>query len=142
MKIKKLSKDAQVPTYATSGAACFDIHSIDEGYVDDIGHVSEIFRTGLAFEVPKGNVMLVFSRSGHGFNNDVRLANSVGVIDEDYRGEVMVKLTADPNGLLAVKSGDRIAQAMVLPVERVYFEVVDELSETKRGIGGFGSSGK
>lgn len=142
MKIKKLSEDAQVPTYATSGSACFDIRSIDEGYVDDIGHVSEIFRTGLAFEIPKGHVMLVFSRSGHGFKNDVRLANAVGVIDEDYRGELMVKLTADPNGLLAVQKGDRIAQAMVLPVEQVYFEVVEELSETKRSTGGFGSTGR
>lgn len=142
VKLKKLDSGAHMPAYVTPGAACFDIRALDEGYIDDIGHVNHIFRTGLAFEVPVGHVMLVFSRSGHGFNNDVRLANCVGVIDSDYRGEIKVKLTADPDGLLKVARGDRVAQAMILPVERVEFEWADELSDTERGVGGFGSTGK
>lgn len=142
MKIKKLSEDAQVPTYATSGSACFDLYA----NTGEFGLLTEAetFGTSIAFEIPDNHVMLVFSRSGHGFNHDVRLANAVGVIDSDFRNEVKVRLTPDESSstFLDVQKGDRIAQAMVLPVERVYFEVVEELSETKRGIGGFGSSGK
>lgn len=91
--------------------------------------------------------MIVFSRSGQGFNFDTRLANCVGVIDSDYRGEVLVKLTCDkdrPDHMAPyfVSPGDRVAQAMVLPVERVAFMWADELSETDRGAGGLGSTGK
>ena len=85
--------------------------------------------------------MLIYSRSGHGFKNDVRLANCVGVIDADYRGELMVKLTGDTYGQLTIKPGDRIAQAMLVPVMKVHFKEVQELSETVRGAGGFGSTG-
>lgn len=91
--------------------------------------------------------MLVFSRSGHGFKHDIRLANCTGIIDATFRGEVMVKLTCDApdddaSPPYKVNPGDRIAQAMIIPVERVAFTVVDELSETERGAGGLGSSGK
>lgn len=90
--------------------------------------------------------MMVYSRSGHGFKHNTRLSNCVGVIDSDYRGELLVKLTMDDECLntdveLEVIPGDRIAQAMLIPIERVSFELVDELSETKR-TGGFGSTGK
>ena len=87
--------------------------------------------------------MLVYSRSGHGFKHDTRLANCVGVIDSDYRGELMVKLTYDgaEDGPF-IEPGDRIAQAMIVPVSQVSFDVVDELSDTVRGSGGFGSTGK
>ena len=100
MKICKTHPDAIIPTYGTEGAACFDLYAVaceKETFV----HSSVIFRTGLSFEIPEGYAMLVFSRSGHGFKNDIRLANGVGIIDADYRGEVMVKLTndnRDPNG--------------------------------------------
>lgn len=156
LKIKKLHPDAVVPTYATPGAACFDLygianmrHAVGPGSAVNIG-------TGLAFEVPKDHVMLVFSRSGHGFKNQVRLSNCVGVIDSDYRGELRVQLRNDqreftPNdeeneapadvSFFTIGFGDRIAQAMVLPVTQVQFEVVDELSETERGEGGLGSTG-
>ena len=142
LKIKKLHPDAIVPQYATESAACFDLHAIN--------HEPPIFnstpltiRTGLAFEVPEGHVMLIFSRSGHGFKNDTRLANCVGVIDSDYRGEVMVRLSRDlaTTEVLYLRKFDRIAQAMVIPYPRVTFEVVDELSDTERGAGGFGSTG-
>lgn len=142
VKIKKLHQEAIIPTYATPGAACFDLYArIDHTHAYVHRDESFIFDTGLSFEVPQDHVMLVFSRSGHGFNNDVRLANCVGVIDSDYRGEVKVKLTSDGNQLI-VNHGDRIAQAMILPIQQASFEVVDELGSTERGTGGFGSTGK
>lgn len=152
LRIKKLHPDAIVPTYATDGAACFDLHALTVrdhftlGSGVDHGRPVEC-GTGLSFEIPAGYVMLIFSRSGHGFKHAVRLANCVGVIDSDYRGEVKVKLTKDflwsddDSPAPHCRPGERIAQAMVLPVERVRFDVVEELSETKRGAGGFGSTG-
>lgn len=150
LKIKKLHDDAVIPTYGTKGAACFDLYACDIPSQDTGSGVAEnvilanktVIRTGLAFEIPEGYVMLVFSRSGHGFKNDTRLANCVGVIDSDYRGEVMVKLTADfPPILMQVRNGDRIAQAIVIPFEQYEFELVEELGSTDRGTGGFGSTG-
>lgn len=152
LKIKKVHPDAIVPSYATSGAACFDLHAIwpSTAMRQPLfpGETMTI-RTGLAFEIPEGYVMLIFSRSGHGFKNDVRLANCVGVIDSDYRGEVLVKLRSDdellpatPDGsVLSIGPGDRVAQAMLVPVPRVVFEVAQKLDETERGSGGFGSTG-
>lgn len=139
LKVKRLSPDATLPTYATDGSACFDIYASSEGEVYD----SHTFDTGLSFEVPEGYVMLVFSRSGHGFNNDIRLANCVGVIDSDYRGELKVKLTNDKdiNAWYGFAKGDRIAQAMLIPYPKVSFIEVESLTETERGQGGFGSSG-
>lgn len=143
IKIKKLHQDAFVPEYQTAGAACFDFHSINRlaRFVDE--GTPEIFDTGLSFEIPDGHVMLIFSRSGHGFKSDIRLANCVGVIDSDYRGEVKVKLTCDKEHPipLSVSFGDRIAQGIVVPFPRVSFVVTDELSETDRGAGGFGHTG-
>lgn len=142
VQIKKLRPEAVVPRYATPGSACFDLHAIT--CESAVSPNALVFGTGLAFEVPEGHAMLIFSRSGHGFKNDVRLANCVGVIDADYRGEVKVKLTCDRapgQEDLRVNTGDRVAQAMVLPVERVQFVVVDELSDTERGEAGFGSTG-
>lgn len=158
IKIKKLHKDAVIPQYQTAGAACFDIRALIDGEdhraflqsgkwtTSGVGagaSDAEIYRTGLSFEIPEGFVMMVYSRSGHGFKNDVRLANCVGVIDSDYRGELMIKLTSDSTEFgLMVADGDRIAQAMITPVQQVSFEEVDELSDTIRGEGGFGSSGR
>lgn len=139
VKIKKLHPDAIMPTYGSDGAACFDLYSLTDGHV---GMVPVMCDTGLAFEVPEGHVMLVFSRSGHGFKDGVRLINCVGVIDHDYRGEVKVKLHKDTHGNgLDIKKGDRIAQAMIIPYPKVGFVWADELSYTDRGAGGFGSTG-
>lgn len=151
LKIKLKSPDVKPPTYSTDGAGCFDIRATTFTY-DGTGYHKDwvisvtkndpiTFGTGLFFEVPKGKVMLVFSRSGHGFKNDVRLANCVGVIDSDYRGELMVKLTNDNEDDLVVNEGDRIAQAMLIDVEQVQFEIVEQLSDTERGTGGLGSTG-
>lgn len=139
VKIKLLHHDAIMPTYGSAGAACFDLYCVDGGVVA----YEDTFRTGLAFEIPEGHVMLVFSRSGHGFKNDTRLANCVGVIDHDYRGEVMVKLRCDSSvSSLTISSGDRIAQAMIVPYPKVEFAWADDLSDTDRGTGGFGSTGQ
>lgn len=152
INIKKLHPNAVVPSYAHHGDACFDLHAATVAGKQYIGHIVYegaplVCGTGLAFDVPAGHVMLVFSRSGHAFHHDVRLANCVAVIDPTYRGEVMVKLTCDApdddaSPPYKVNPGDRIAQAMIILVERVSFAVVDELSETARGDGGLGSTGK
>lgn len=144
VKIKKLHPDAIVPKYATTGAACFDLNAnLPCGTIDLFTDEAVNIGTGLAFEIPQDHVMLVFSRSGHGFKNGVRLSNCVGVIDSDYRGEVIVSLRNDhQEKLLRINPGDRIAQAMILPVQQVSFLVVDELGDTERGAGGFGSTGQ
>ena len=145
IKIKKLHPDAIIPKYATEFSACFDLcaymPNTSRSFID-----TYIFNTGLSFEIPRGYAMMIYSRSGHGFNGDMRLANCVGVIDSDYRGEVKVKLTKDDahqefRNHATIKHGDRIAQAMIIPVPDVNFIEVDDLTATERGTGGFGSTG-
>jgi dUTP pyrophosphatase len=128
-----------VPRYATPGSACFDLHTVGGGLVEPLSAKS--FPIGLAVEVPEDHVMLIFSRSGHGFKHAVRLTNCVGVIDSDYRGEVGCKLHNDSAQEFMVNAGDRVAQAMILPVKQVEFIFADELSDTERGTGGYGSTG-
>lgn len=143
LKIKKLFPDAKVHTAYTMGA----IDLCKQRFVGPFANSrSVVIGTGIAIELPADHVGLVFSRSGQGFNYDVRLANSVGVIDADYRGEIMVKLTTDsPQGLeylLRVADGCAIAQLLVIKKTDLLIEYVDELSETQRGDKGFGSSDK
>ena len=150
IKVKKLYPDAQLPTYATDGSAAFDFYAYAPNGFESLGGMektkwlvgTDTLETGISIEVPEGHVMLIYSRSGHGFNHNVRLANCVGVIDSDYRGAIKVKLTADGYSQLKVSHGDRIAQGIIMPYPKVEFEEVDELSETQRGTGGFGSTGK
>lgn len=139
LRVQRLHPDAILPTYATDGAACFDLHALHGDVVGD--GLPVVFRTGLSFEIPPGYAMKVYSRSGHGFKHGVRLANCTGIIDSDYRGEVMVKLVSDNGGFMHVNAGDRIAQAMLVPVPAVELVEVDELTTTQRGAGGFGSTG-
>lgn len=150
IKIQKLHENAVTPTYAHQGDACFDLTAATVGAYTKIGMpvyqgCPLICGTGLAFEIPEGNVMLIFSRSGMGFKNDIRLANCTGVVDAGFNGEVMVKLTCDDPSDDAppylVKPGDRVAQAMIIPVESCVFDVVEQLQLTERGAGGFGSTG-
>lgn len=140
VKIKKLHEDAIVPTYGSAGAACFDLYAHDVEPEPD-GKSTYVF-TGVAVKIPDDHVMLIFSRSGHGFNWSTRLCNCVGVLDSDYTGEVMVKLRHDGIDAPCLLPNDRIAQAMILPIQQVTFEVVDELPKTERGTNGFGSTGR
>lgn len=143
IKIKKLHPRAQIPEYATKGAGCFDIRArLEEGEIIDVRR--QIISTGLAFEIPEGYALLLFSRSGHGFKNNVRLSNCIGVIDSDYRGELKISLIRDlqeEGTELKIMNGDRIAQGMIVEIPRVIFEEVSDLSNTDRGTGGFGSTG-
>lgn len=140
MKIKLNHANAKVPTYATDGSACFDLYCAEV-----VGMLSDTvtINTGIIPEIPEGYAMMVYSRSGHGFKSDTRLCNAVGVVDSDYRGEVVVKLRKDSLKATPpdLSVGARIAQAMLIPVIQVKFEVSNELSESARGSGGFGSSG-
>lgn len=141
---KVLNKNAKIPEYATCGSACFDLHAcmpeVVASYPVNPGESIKI-STGLAFEIPEGHVLLVFSRSGHGFRKGLRLVNSVGVIDSDYRGEVLVGIHNDSSAVQYVENGERIAQAMLVPIPHVVLAQRVELSETERGANGFGSTG-
>lgn len=143
VRIKKLSPQAIVPTYAHNGDACFDIYALGdmEKPVDIRPDGSAVIPTGISFEVPMGYVMLVFSRSGHGFKHGVRLGNAVGVIDAGYRGELKVSLHNDGRARFKVAHGDRIAQAMIIPRPAIELEEAGELSDSSRGAGGLGSTG-
>jgi dUTP pyrophosphatase len=139
MKVKLLHPQAQVPEYATHGAAAFDFRTIEAGDVPPLGAAT--FRTGIAVEVPEGHALMLFSRSGHGFKHSLRLGNAVGIIDSDYRGELMVRIHNDSRTPFSFEPGDRIAQGIVIPVSRTYMDLVHTLSDTERGAGGFGSTG-
>jgi len=130
------------PKYATDGSGAFDI-SASEDAVLTYGSPA-VIKTNLKFEIPSGHAMFIYSRSGHGFNKDTRLANCVGVIDSDYRGELMIKLSMDVGSWqqsMEIKKGDRIAQGVIIPVPKVVFVKSETLSSTKRGENGFGSTG-
>lgn len=143
LRVLRLSPLAVVPAYQSCGAACFDLHAAIDLPVSVAARGTATVTTGLAFEVPAGFVMLVYSRSGHGIKNDIRLSNCVGVIDSDYRGAVLVKLTSDArHGSFEVRQGDRIAQAMIVPVQRWSIAEATSLSDTARATGGFGSTGR
>jgi dUTP pyrophosphatase len=134
LPVKKLHPKAVIPTFATPGAACFDLVAISrEG---------DTYSTGLAFDIPAGYCILVFSRSGHGFKDNTRLCNCVGVIDSDYRGEVKVKLTRDDGKKEMPWVGDRVAQAMLMRLPKTEITEVEDISDTQRGEGGFGSTGR
>lgn len=134
---------AQQPTMGSEGAACFDFYALLTESVFIEPQSKTIIKTGIAVEVPKGFVMLLFSRSGQGFNNNVRLANCVGVIDSDYRGEIMAALANDnTTRVIEVKPGERIVQGMLLAAPNYKFIEAESLSDTKRGKKGFGSTDK
>jgi len=134
IKIKRLHPSAVIPKYATDGSAAFDITAVRKS--------GNIYDTGLAFELPKGHALFIYSRSGHAFKDDIRLANCVAVIDHDYRGEVKIKLAYDGNGFRnSPQAGERIAQGVILKLPKIEFEEVDELTNTDRGEDGFGSTG-
>lgn len=143
MRIKKLHEKAVVPHYATVGSAGLDLTVISDEDTIVIPYQSTMLcRTGLAFEIPKGYVGLIYIRSSVGSKLDLVLSNQVGVIDSDYRGEVMLPLRNLGRSARVIENGTRVAQMVITPILSSNIEVVDELTETKRGDGGFGSTGK
>lgn len=166
VKIRKLHADAIVPSYATAGAAGFDLYAVEDVIIAP-GETKKV-PLGLAFEIPEGYVMYVCMRSGIALKTKLRLPNGIGVIDSDYRGEVSMMFDNigfehdfpvpddivlfidgsarcatkfEEDGSYHIRKGDRIAQGVIVPISRASFEVVDELSETQRGDGGFGHTG-
>jgi dUTP pyrophosphatase len=140
LKIKKLNPEAIIPAYQTKEAAGFDLHSI-ENVILKPGE-RKLIGTGLAFEIEYGYEVQIRPRSGLAYKHGITVLNSPGTIDSDYRGEIKVLLINHSNEEFEIKKGDRIAQAVVAPVIQAEIVEVEELSSTKRGEGGFGSTGK
>ena len=144
MKIKKIYSDAKIPTKGSAEAAGLDLYA----YLDELEsitlrpHQSVVVNTGIAVEIPKGNFGGIYARSGLACKQGLRPANCVGVIDSDYRGEILVCLRNDSDIEQTFYNGDRIAQLVIQPYTEVELVEVDELDNTERGKGGFGSSGK
>ena len=146
LKIKALSpkigKEIPVPFYASAGAAAMDLHAcLDEAVTIPAGG-RKLIPTGIAIALPDpGYVALIFARSGLGIKHGIAPANCVGVIDSDYRGEVMVGLQNSGDTDYTIQPADRIAQMMITPVLQANVQLVEELDDTVRGAGGFGSTG-
>ena len=143
LKIKKLHPAAILPTYGSAGAAGADLYALPVGDPITIDPGETVFiHTGLSMAIPEGYVGLNFARSGLASKRGLAPANKVGVIDSDYRGELMVALHNHGSVPQTVEPGDRVAQFLIMPVIQASFLEVDELDETDRGAGGFGSTGR
>lgn len=142
IRIKKLDERAIVPTYGSVYAAGADLYALLDGSVEIKPHETVFIHTGISVEIPEGYCGLVFARSSMGAKRGLAPANKVGVIDADYRGEIMVALHNHSEAVATVESGERIAQLAIVPFLKAAFEETDELSDTARGEGGFGSTGK
>ena len=142
VKIKvKHSGRYPLPAYATSGSAAMDLHAEISRSQHIIQGESELIPTGLWLSIPKGYCAKIFSRSGLANKKGLGVSSGVGVIDSDYRGQVYVSLMNFSDVTRYIEPGERIAQIMVEKIETIAWQPVDELDETDRGIGGFGSSG-
>ena len=138
----KTNENAAEPAKATESAAGYDLCACIAGPVSIEPGGRELIPTGIAVALPGGYVGLVFGRSGLAVKHGLALANGVGVIDSDYRGELRVALINHSDTPYMVQNGDRIAQLCVMPVDNIRFAPVESLTETGRGTGGFGSTGK
>ena len=139
VKIMKTHPDGKIPTYATDGSGAFDFYSAEDVKVE--GRQLCIINLGVAMEIPEEHVLLLFPRSSIGKNTCLRMPNSVGVIDSDYRGTIHAMYENIFFVPQHINQGERIAQGIIVPVPKVEFEEVEELSTTERGSGGFGSTG-
>lgn len=142
VQFKKLHENAKTPTYGSVGAAGADLYAISDGEIVVLSGTTVLVHTGIAVQIPEGYVGLVFARSGLASKKGLAPANKVGVIDSDYRGEILVALHNQTNTAQTVSSGDRIAQLVVVPCVQAAFEEVGELTDTARGAGSFGSTGR
>ena len=147
LKVKALSSkigaEIPAPFYASAGAAAMDLHACVDQAVTIPAGGRAVIPTGIAIALPSADyVALVFARSGLGIKHGIAPANCVGVIDSDYRGEVMVGLQNSGDQDYTIQPGDRIAQLMIYPVIQAQIQMVEELDDPARGAGGFGSTGK
>ena len=140
--VKRLQENAILPVYGSEFAAGADLYALPDGDVVILPGETKLIRTGLAMEIPVGYAGLIYARSGLATKRGLAPANKVGVIDADYRGEIMVALYNQSDAAQTVAAGERIAQLVVTPFLKAYFEAADELSDTARGVGGFGSTGR
>ena len=142
VRIKKLRENAVIPTYGSEAAAGADLYAaIDEPVTIEAGE-TKLIPTGLAFEIPEGYAGFVYARSGLASKRNLAPANKVGVIDSDYRGEVMVALHNHGKAPQNVDEGERIAQMVIAPYITAKIILSDSLDDTERGEGGFGSTGR
>ena len=139
LKINKLSQSAKIPTKGSEFAAGYDLYS-DEDTLIDSGQSRKI-HTNIALEIPRGHFGAIYARSGLATKQGLRPSNCVGVVDEDYRGNITVALFNDSQSTQAIKKGERIAQIIIQPYLTIEFSETVELTTTERGAGGFGSSG-
>lgn len=142
IRVKKLNSKAVLPTYGSAEAAGADLYACLDAPVTIEPGASVFIPTGIALEVPKGCAGLVYARSSMGVKRGLAPANKVGVIDSDYRGEIRVVLLNHGNQPQTVEPGERVAQFIITPVLTPVYEEAEELSDTQRGTGGFGSTGK
>ena len=142
IKIKRLDDKAKIPTRGSEYAAGYDLYALINEPITIKSHATEKIHTGIAIEIPHRYFGAIFARSGLATKEGLRPANCVGVCDEDYRGEYIVALHNDTDENRIVDTYERIAQLVIMPYLPVEFEEVDELSDTDRGNGGFGSTGK
>ena len=142
IRIRKTDDRAVVPTYGSEYSAGADLYALLDERTEILPHETKFIHTGISVEIPEGYCGLIFARSSMGAKRGLAPANKVGVIDADYRGEVMVALHNHSESVAAVDPGERVAQLAILPFLKAEFELSDELSDTVRGAGGFGSTGK
>jgi len=141
LNIKKLSPDAKLPTYGTEYSAGADLYALTDKDITVPAHETVLISTGLALEIPEGYCGLIFARSGMATKRHLAPANKVGVIDADYRGEVKVALHNHSDSPATVTPYERIAQLAIIPFLKADYVEVEELPDTLRGEGGFGSTG-
>ena len=142
LRIKKLRDNAQMPTYGSEYAAGADMYAAIDEAVTIQPNETKFIPTGLAFEIPEGYAGFIYARSGLACKKGLAPANKVGVVDADYRGEVMVALHNHGKEAQTVEAGERIAQMIIAPFVAVNYIFSDELDDTVRGAGGFGSTGR
>ena len=141
VKIKKLDPNAIIPTYGTEFSAGADLYACLDGNVTIAAGETAFIKTGIAIEIPVDFAGFIYARSGLACNKGLAPANKVGVIDADYRGELIVALHNHSKTAITVEQGERIAQLVIAPFLTAQFEEAEELEDTARGTGGFGSTG-
>ena len=141
VEIKKVKENAKIPTYGTINAAGADLYACIEEEMIFAPHETKLVPTGLSLAIPEGYAGLIYARSGPASKRHLAPANKVGVVDSDYRGEVMVALHNHSNEEQKIEAYERIAQFIITPYLKAEFEEVEELEESERGEGSFGSTG-